>query len=134
MADLKESPSQTAGPYVHIGCVPTFAGLEGMYGGKDLGDRMITGDPAGERITLRLRVIDAAGDAMTDAMIEGYMDGLPVMADEDRLILVETEIDYEEPFGVGLKTTKFNTMTFANPRHLRVCFNNTPEQPGLDAC
>ena len=22
MTDLKESPSQTAGPYVHIGCAP----------------------------------------------------------------------------------------------------------------
>ena len=75
MAELKESPSQTAGPYVHIGCVPTFAGLEGMYGGQDLGAKMITGDPAGERITLSLRVIDAAGDPMTDAMIELWQAG-----------------------------------------------------------
>ena len=75
MADLKESPSQTAGPYVHIGCVPTFAGLEGMYGGKDLGDTMITGNPAGERITLTLKVIDSAGDPMTDAMIEAWQPG-----------------------------------------------------------
>ena len=75
MADFKESPSQTAGPYVHIGCVPTFAGLEGMYGGKDLGDTMITGNPAGERLTLTLRVIDGAGEPMTDAMIEAWQPG-----------------------------------------------------------
>jgi protocatechuate 3,4-dioxygenase alpha subunit len=24
---LDETPSQTAGPYVHIGCIPTFAGV-----------------------------------------------------------------------------------------------------------
>ena len=42
MSAIKETPSQTAGPYVHIGCMPTFAGLEGMYGGKDLGNTMIT--------------------------------------------------------------------------------------------
>lgn len=75
MTDLKESPSQTAGPYVHIGCVPTFAGLEGMYGGRDLGARMVTGDPSGERMTLTLKVIDAAGDPMTDAMIEAWQPG-----------------------------------------------------------
>ena len=28
---LKESPSQTAGPYVHIGALPNFAGIEGVY-------------------------------------------------------------------------------------------------------
>lgn len=75
MVDLKESPSQTAGPYVHIGCVPTFAGLEGMFGGQDLGAVMITGDPAGARITLRLKVIDGAGDPLTDAMIEIWQSG-----------------------------------------------------------
>lgn len=26
---LNESPSQTAGPYVHIGCTPNFSGIEG---------------------------------------------------------------------------------------------------------
>ena len=75
MPELKESPSQTAGPYVHIGCVPTFAGLQGMYGGQDLGATMITGSPTGERITLTLHVVDAAGDPMTDAMIEVWQPG-----------------------------------------------------------
>jgi protocatechuate 3,4-dioxygenase alpha subunit len=75
MADLKESPSQTAGPYVHIGCVPTFAGLEDMFDGTDLGARMITGDPEGDRITLTLKVIDGAGEPLTDAMIEIWQPG-----------------------------------------------------------
>ena len=75
MADLKESPSQTAGPYVHIGCVPTFAGLTGMYGGADLGAQMIDGDPAGERMTLTLRVIDGGGEVLKDALIEIWQPG-----------------------------------------------------------
>ncbi|EBA10094.1 protocatechuate 3,4-dioxygenase subunit alpha [Sagittula stellata] len=65
----KESPSQTAGPYVHIGCTPNFLGIEGVYP-EDLGTRLITGDPAGERITIKGRVIDGAGNALKDALIE----------------------------------------------------------------
>ena len=28
---LPESPSQTAGPYVHIGLLPNFGGIDGVY-------------------------------------------------------------------------------------------------------
>ena len=28
---LKETPSQTAGPYVHIGLTPNFADIKGVY-------------------------------------------------------------------------------------------------------
>ncbi len=75
MAALKESPSQTAGPYVHIGCVPTFAGLQGMYGGEDLGAKMITGAPQGTRITLTCHVIDGGGEPLKDAMVEIWQAG-----------------------------------------------------------
>ena len=71
---------------------------------------------------------------LTDADMKHYTARLPVMADEDRLIVVETEIDYEEPLGVGLSTAKFNSFTFAGPRHIRVCFNNTPSDPSQDNC
>ena len=37
---LKESPSQTAGPYVHIGLTPNFVGIGGVYG-QDLGSTMV---------------------------------------------------------------------------------------------
>ena len=33
---LKETASQTAGPYVHIGCTPNFTGITGVYD-QDLG-------------------------------------------------------------------------------------------------
>ncbi|MHA3914948.1 protocatechuate 3,4-dioxygenase subunit alpha [Halovulum sp. GXIMD14793] len=66
---LPESPSQTAGPYVHIGCTPNFAGIDGVYPG-DLGATMITGDVQGQRITLTGRVIDGTGTPLRDAMVE----------------------------------------------------------------
>jgi protocatechuate 3,4-dioxygenase alpha subunit len=65
---LKESPSQTAGPYVHIGCMPNFTGIE-MYGG-DLGTSMKTGPVQGEEITIKGTVFDGMGAPMRDAMIE----------------------------------------------------------------
>ena len=65
---LRESPSQTAGPYVHIGCMPGFAGLD--LGVGDLGRAMKTGPVRGEEITLRGVLHDGAGAPVRDAMIE----------------------------------------------------------------
>jgi protocatechuate 3,4-dioxygenase alpha subunit len=69
MAGFKESPSQTAGPYVHIGCTPNALGIGGVYP-EDLGARMITGDPPGQRITITGQVIDGAGAPLRDALVE----------------------------------------------------------------
>ncbi|MCV9961151.1 protocatechuate 3,4-dioxygenase subunit alpha [Pararhizobium sp. BT-229] len=66
---LKESPSQTAGPYVHIGCTPNFAGITGIFE-TDLGTSMVNDKTLGERITVRGRVIDGAGMALKDAIVE----------------------------------------------------------------
>lgn len=69
MQRFKESPSQTAGPYVHIGCTPNFCGIEGVFP-QDLGSRMITGSVKGQPMTLRGAVFDGAGTALRDAMVE----------------------------------------------------------------
>ena len=66
---LKESPSQTAGPYVHIGLTPSFCGIAGVYG-SELGSTMVNDQTKGERIELRIRVFDGAGAALKDALIE----------------------------------------------------------------
>jgi len=66
--NLRESPSQTAGPYVHIGCTPNFTGIE-VYGG-DLGSTMKTGPVQGQEITLKGTVFDGTGTPLHDAMIE----------------------------------------------------------------
>ncbi|MEM1264599.1 MAG: protocatechuate 3,4-dioxygenase subunit alpha [Pseudomonadota bacterium] len=65
---LKESPSQTAGPYVHIGCTPNFSGIA-MFGG-DLGTSLKTGPVQGEEITVRGTVFDGMGTALRDALVE----------------------------------------------------------------
>jgi len=66
---LKESASQTAGPYVHIGLTPNFAEIQGVYP-ADLGATMIDGKTKGERIKVKMRVIDGAGAPLKDALIE----------------------------------------------------------------
>ncbi len=67
---LKESASQTAGPYVHIGCTPNFTGIHGVYD-KDLGSgSMVNDQTRGERITIRGHVIDGSGTALKDALVE----------------------------------------------------------------
>lgn len=68
MQDLTESASQTAGPYVHIGCTPNVCGIF-MYGG-DLGAVMRTGPVQGEEITLIGAVHDGMGAVMRDALVE----------------------------------------------------------------
>jgi len=66
---LKESASQTAGPYVHIGLTPNFAEIGGVYP-EDLGISMVNEKTKGERITIKVRVIDGADTPLKDALIE----------------------------------------------------------------
>ncbi len=66
---LKETASQTAGPYVHIGLAPNMCGIGGVYP-EDLGVRMVTEETKGERITVKMRILDGTGSVIKDAMIE----------------------------------------------------------------
>ena len=68
---LVETPSQTGGPYVHIGCIPTFAGVEGVYA-EDLGLSPISEGAKGEVITISGSIFDGTGWAMRDAMVESW--------------------------------------------------------------
>lgn len=67
---LPETPSQTAGPYVHIGLIPNQAGFD-IFGNNFGGD--IAGpDVAGERIVIEGRVFDASGHAARDVLVETW--------------------------------------------------------------
>ena len=68
---LPESPSQTAGPYVHIGCLPNFSGIDGVYA-EDPGSQIVTVDTPGERITITGYVYDADDAPLLDAVIESW--------------------------------------------------------------
>lgn len=45
-----------------------------------------------------------------------WTDRIPVMVDEERLILVETWTDYDAPFNVGLNGQTISTFVFTRPR------------------
>ncbi|WP_028032768.1 protocatechuate 3,4-dioxygenase subunit alpha [Chelativorans sp. J32] len=66
---LKETASQTAGPYVHIGLTPNYCDIGGIYP-EDLGVRMVNEKTRGERVTYKMRVIDGTGSVIKDALIE----------------------------------------------------------------
>jgi protocatechuate 3,4-dioxygenase alpha subunit len=68
---LDETPSQTAGPYVHIGCIPTFAGVQGVYP-EDLGLSPIRDGAKGEAVTITGSVFDATGWPLKDIMLESW--------------------------------------------------------------
>jgi protocatechuate 3,4-dioxygenase, alpha subunit len=66
---LKESASQTAGPYVHIGLTPNACGITGVYP-NDLGAAMISAKTKGEGITITGRIMDGGGAPVRDALLE----------------------------------------------------------------
>ncbi len=69
---LKETPSQTAGPYVAIGMAPNaekFADIKGVFD-QDLGVTMLAEDTKGERIEIVINVIDGDGVPVTDGLVE----------------------------------------------------------------
>lgn len=65
---LRETASQTAGPYVHIGLIPKQAGFD-IYDNQ-LGDHMVSSGTKGERITIEGRVFDATGTPLKDVLLE----------------------------------------------------------------
>lgn len=66
---LPETPSQTAGPYVHIGCVPNSCGITGVIP-EDLGGRLYQDGAEGQAITVTGCVWDGADAPMGDVLIE----------------------------------------------------------------
>lgn len=66
---LKETPSQTAGPYVHIGTTPNLLGIDGVYD-RDLGSTMVNGKTKGDRIEIEGVVFDGTGTPLRDALVE----------------------------------------------------------------
>jgi protocatechuate 3,4-dioxygenase alpha subunit len=65
---LPETPSQTAGPYVHIGLIPRQAGFDIFE--NNLGDAMVGPETRGERIRIEGRILDGTGAPVRDALVE----------------------------------------------------------------
>ncbi|MGP1396316.1 MAG: protocatechuate 3,4-dioxygenase subunit alpha [Inquilinaceae bacterium] len=66
---LPETPSQTAGPYLHIGTVPDHAGIGGVFP-EDLGRRVCGPKAEGASIRIEGHVFDGTGTALKDALVE----------------------------------------------------------------
>lgn len=65
---LRETASQTAGPYVHIGLAPGAAGFAIFE--TELGTDIVGPNAAGERITVEGLVFDGTGAPLKDVLIE----------------------------------------------------------------
>jgi protocatechuate 3,4-dioxygenase alpha subunit len=65
---LKETASQTAGPYVHIGLIPHQAGFDIFQ--NNFGNVVAGAATKGERIVIEGRVFDGTGTPVRDALIE----------------------------------------------------------------
>lgn len=65
---LRETASQTAGPYVHIGLAPGAAGFD-IYE-RELGWDIAGPNAAGERIRVEGIVIDGTGSPVKDVLLE----------------------------------------------------------------
>ena len=68
MVYLRETASQTAGPYVHIGLAPGAAGFD-IYD-AELGQDIAGPNAKGERIRVEGLVIDGVGNPVKDVLIE----------------------------------------------------------------
>ncbi len=65
---LKETPSQTAGPYVHIGLIPHQAGFDIFE--KPFSNVIAERATPGERIRIEGRVLDGLGAPCRDVLLE----------------------------------------------------------------
>ena len=64
----RETASQTAGPYVHIGLAPQAAGFDIFE--NNFGNVLVTGSTRGQRIRIEGRVFDGIGTVLKDVLIE----------------------------------------------------------------
>jgi protocatechuate 3,4-dioxygenase, alpha subunit len=65
---LRETVSQTAGPYVHIGLAPGAAGFKTFE--TELGQCIATDGVPGTRITIQGMVLDGTGSPVRDVLLE----------------------------------------------------------------
>lgn len=67
--------------------------------------------------------------ALTDGDLASatYKDRIPLMADNDSVVIVETQIDYKPAFNVGITSHSFDNFVVTRPRYYRrVCLTTDP--------
>ena len=68
---LDETPFQTAGPFLHIGCLPNSVNIKGVIN-KDLGIKPFINKGYDNLITITGSVFDGDGQALDDIMLETW--------------------------------------------------------------
>ena len=69
--NLDETPFQTAGPFLHIGCMPNAIKIKNLYQ-NDLGEKPFSNKNDSELITIEGSVFDGNGIALDDVMLETW--------------------------------------------------------------
>ncbi len=67
---IKETASQTAGPYVHIGLAPAYAGFDIFE--RNFSNVVAGPNTKGERIKIEGRVFDGTGTPVRDVLLESW--------------------------------------------------------------
>jgi len=69
--------------------------------------------------TFKLDWSESRGDhqALTENDVSGWATRLPVLVDQERIIVVETYADYVPPFNTGLGTREISNFIFTRPRY-----------------
>jgi len=68
---LDETPFQTAGPFLHIGCMPNKIKINNLYE-SDLGETLFKNKNDAKIITIEGSVFDGNGHAVDDVMLETW--------------------------------------------------------------
>ena len=68
---LDETPFQTAGPFLHIGCMPNTIKINNVYE-NDLGEEPFKNKNEAELISIEGSVFDGNGNALEDVMLESW--------------------------------------------------------------
>ena len=68
---VDETPFQTAGPFLHIGCLPNLININGIFK-EDLGLSPFANHNIDDFISITGSVFDGNGDALDDIMLETW--------------------------------------------------------------
>lgn len=124
-----------------------YVSPEFVDGAKSLLDFLSTSDDDPELRVTAFRWNDGDGEyqvawsqnrgnqpALTTADLLNELDRLPIMYDNEMAILVETWIDYEPVFDVGVDGRTMNAFTVISPRFVsQICYN-TSDDPSTALC
>lgn len=68
---------------------------------------------------------------LTQEQVDAGIDRVPMLSDGDSLVLVETWMDYEPPFSVGLNSTVYRNEIFVSPRYVPQITYRAPDDDSV---